>query len=143
MIMYVATGLFLYNRNGPMASAVFFLLCLPLYFLYNTFEKRQYNRHFKQFINLHFKDRIGKPIQFEFEADGIHLTDEEDNRFLYTDIEWISETSTLIIIQMKSGNAFIIPKSKIDPIGAFSTTLQDSATKASIPFNKELGWKWK
>ena len=143
MVMYVGTGMFLFSRNGPIASAAFFLLCVPLYFLYNSFERKQYQRHFTKFINTHFKERIGKPHTIDLEENGIHVVDDEDNRVAYSEIEWIAEISSQIIIQSKAGPAFIIPKNKLDNAEKFMSELAVAATMENVPFNKELEWKWK
>src|SRR5919109_3535196 len=94
MMVYVLTGLFLYSRNGPVASAVFYILCIPLYFLYNSFEKKQYLKHFKKFIHTHFQENLGRPSSIEFEENHLRAVDDEENRYGYADIEWISETTT-------------------------------------------------
>ncbi len=143
MIIYVLTGLMLYSRNGPVASAAFFLLCLPLYFLYNVFEKKQYHKHFNRFINTHFKDRIGKPSTVELREDGIHVVDDEDNWHAYEDIEEISETNALIIVQLKNGVAIILPKNKIQQKESLADKLAQAAASKNIIYNKELEWKWK
>ena len=143
MIMYVATGMFLFSRNGPIASAAFFLLCVPLYFLYNTFERKQYQRHFTKFINTHFKERVGKPNTIELDENGVHIIDDEDNRLAYADMEWIAETPAMIIIQSKPGTAYIIPKAKLDQQDDFISALSAHAMKAGVTYNKELEWKWK
>ncbi len=113
MMVIVLTGFMLYNKNGPVASAAFFLLCLPLYFLYSRFERRQYDRHFNKFIQNHFMDRIGKPASIELNDDTFQVVDDENNTYTYNDIEQVNETSTLTIIQLKSGTAIILPKERI------------------------------
>lgn len=143
MIMYVITGLFLYNRSGPFASALFFLLCLPLYFFYNAFEKKQYKKHFTRFIDTHFKDRIGQTNYLEFDDNALHITDDEENHLLFSDIESIAETGNLIMIQANNGNAFIIPKSAFEPTDAFFVKLDQITTGNNIPYQKDLNWKWK
>ena len=143
MIMYVATGMYLFSRNGPIASAIFFLLCFPLYFLYNVFEKKQYLKHFTRFINLHFTDRIGKAASIELAENNFHVIDDEDNWYAYEDIEEITETSALVIVQLKNGVAIILPKNKIQNIGSLTEKLSQMATLKNIQFHKDPDWKWK
>lgn len=143
MIMYVVTGMYLHDRNGPIASAIFFLLCFPLYFLYNTFEKKQYLKHFKKFINHHFIDRIGKEASIELAENNFHVVDDEDNWYAYEDIESVTETNALIIIQLKSGVAILLPKNKIQNVDALIEKLSQMASLKNIVLNKEPAWKWK
>ena len=143
MIIYVLTGMMLFSRNGPIASAAFFLLCLPLYFLYNLFEKKQFYRHFTRFINAHFTNRIEKPSTIELREDGFHVMDDEDNWHAYEDIEEISETNTMIIIQLKNGVAIILPKNKIKDAYKLVELLSHHAAAKKIPYHSDLTWKWK
>ena len=143
MIIYVLTGMMLFNRNGPIASAAFFLLCLPLYFMYNWFEKKQYVKHFTRFINTHFQDRIGKPASIELEDDKFHVIDEEDNWHAYEDIEEISEINEMVIVQLKNGVAILLPKNKIRDVDKLVAQLTQQTSQKKIPYNSDLGWKWK
>lgn len=143
MAMVVITGIFLYTRNGPIASAAFFILCLPLYFLYNTFERRQYQKHFTKFIRLHFQEMIDKAITLNISDIEMTIMDQEENRILFTDIESITETKDIYIIQHKDGNAFLIAKENVTPAGELSQQLTRIATDQSIPYKTDLEWKWK
>jgi len=143
MIIYVLTGMMLFNRNGPIASAAFFLLCLPLYFMYNWFEKKQYVKHFTRFISMHFQDRIGKPASIELEDERFHVIDEDDNWYAYADIEEISEINEMVIVQLKNGVAVLLPKNKITDAEELAERLNHLATVKQIPYHKDLSWKWK
>lgn len=143
MIVYVMTGLMLFSKNGPIASAVFFLVCLPLYFLYGRFEKKQYERHFSKFIQTHFSDRIGKPASIELQSESFRVIDDEDNTYTYSDIEDVNETTGMIIIQLKRGPAIILPKDKIDNSASLIQSLKESATQKNIPFQTDMNWKWR
>ena len=143
LIIYMVTGLFLFNRNGPVASAIFFMLCLPLYFLYNTFEKRQYQRHFTKFINTYFKDNLGKPASIELAENNFHVTDDEDNWHAYEDIEEIMETNSMAIIQLKNGVAILLPKNKTENAESLINDLNRISESRNILYTKDLEWKWK
>ena len=143
MFIYVVTGLFLYNKNGPIASAGFFILCLPLYFLYSGFEKKQYNRHFRKFIQNHFQSTLGKPSTISLDEENFTIQDDENNTHSYKDIEEISETGELYIIQLKSGNAILLPKKKIENNAGLSDRLKQIVSSHSIPLNQNVNWKWK
>ncbi len=143
MAMYFITGMFLWNKNGPVASAVFFVLCIPLYFLYSHFERKQYHKHFSRFIQGHYKEWMGKDITVDVEDDNIHIVDEDDTTLVASDIEWVGETGEQIIIQAKAGKAFIIPKKKLTDNQALSTKLKEMTGAAQVAYNEELAWKWK
>lgn len=142
MIMYLLMALFLYNRNGPVAAGIFLLLCIPLYFLYNVFEKRQYLKHFNRFIDTHFSTYIGKPSSIELKEEHLHVIDEEDNLYAYSDIEEIMETSELVIIQLKAGNAILLPKKKIVDHERLTSTLREKTGSFNIPYTLQSDWKY-
>ena len=142
MIIYVVMGLFLFNRNGPIASAVFFILCIPLYFFYNAFEKKQYTRHFNRFIQNHFQSLVNKPSTITFDDDAVRVIDDEDITYPVADIEEIHETGSLIMLQMKSGTAVLLPKSQITDLPALTAKL-DQLGAGGIPLYRNLSWKWK
>ena len=143
MAMYFITGIFLWNKKGPVASAVFFALCIPLYFLYGHFERRQYHKHFSRFINGQYKEWMGKDITVETEENQIQIVDEDDTTLVASDIEWVAETGHQFIIQSKAGKAFIIPKNKLNDSMSLSARLKEMAIEAQVPYNEELAWKWK
>jgi hypothetical protein len=142
MIIYVVMGLFLFNRNGPIASAVFFVLCIPLYFFYNAFEKKQYNRHFTRFIQNHFQSLVNKPSTITFDDDTVRVIDDEDITYPVTDIEEIHETGSLIMLQMKSGTAVLIPKAQITDLSSLTSKVELLEARG-IPLYRNVTWKWK
>ena len=143
MMIILITGYFLYSKNGPVASAVFFALCLPLYFVYNRFEKKQYQKHFSRFIDTHFTHYLGKPSTLELGDTNFRVVDEEDNTYNYEDIEEINETPRLVIMQMKSGLAVLIPKNKISQETPLMDTIRHKAGVYSVPVHGDTNWNWK
>lgn len=143
MMIYVLTGIMIFSRSGPIASAAFFLLCIPVYFLFNMMERKQYNKHFTRFINDHFKDRVGKPASIELQENAFRVLDEEDNTFPYEEIEYITETGEMIIVQLNNGVAILLPKARISEHADLITELKRISGLNSIPYNSELDWKWK
>lgn len=144
IIIYLITAVFLYNRNGPVAAGIFIMLCLPLYFLYGRFEKRQYTRHFNRFIKMHFQNQIGKSFFVEFNEESMRVVDEDDITYTYNDITSIEETPDLFILQLESGVAVLLPKNKIaDQTGALREKLHTISNANDIPFQTDLAWEWK
>ena len=143
MVMVLMTVYFLYSKNWPFASAVFFLLCIPLYFLYNTFERKQYLKHFNRFIDNHFTKYIDKSSTIELAETNFHVIDDEDQWHNYADIEEITDTSELLILQLKNGVAILLPKKKIDQSAELIETFKQKATQYQIAYVDQQSWKWK
>ena len=120
------------------------MLCLPLYFLHSTFERRQYNKHFGKFIQLHFKDQVDKPSYIEFNEENFRVVDNEDVNYMYKDIVEASETPDLFIIQLESGTAVLLPKNKFTAeTGMLKEKLSSLARMHNFSFHSDLDWKWK
>ncbi len=144
LFIYLIMGLFLYSRQGPYTSAIFFLLCFPMYFIYNFFEKRQYLRHFTRYIRTNYNDEIGVTTTITLDEEGITVAlGESTSKMLWTEIGDINETGSLVLIQEKSQNAIVIPKQKTSRIEELITELKQIASSNNIQYYEELNWKWK
>ena len=144
LFIYFLTGLFLYNKQGPLTSGLFFLLCLPTYFLYGYFEKRQYFKHFTKYIRANYKDEVGKQTTIDLDDAGITISiGDSSAKMLWSDIEVFNETGSIIMIQQKDQNSIVIPKQKISNLTELIAELKRIAALHSIPYQEELNWKWK
>src|SRR5688572_12808294 len=106
-VMYLVMGYYLYKNHGMMPALFFFLLCVPLYFLYNVFERKQYLKHFNKFIDYHFKDNIDRKSTIQIEDDRFLVVDDEELWHSYDDIEEVHETNQLMVVQLKNGVAIL------------------------------------
>jgi hypothetical protein len=86
---------------------------------------------------------VRKPITLEINGDNLHVVDEEEHHLTSSDVESITETPELFIIQLKAGNAFLIPKDKLTPPDDLRNQLLLLSTTAKVPFKSDLSWKWK
>ena len=144
LFIYFITGLFLYNSQGPITSGFFFLLCLPMYFLYSFFEKRQYLRHFTKYILANYRDEIGVPATITLDEEGVAISlGASQTKMPWIEISDISETGTIILVQEKSQNAIVIPKQKTQRIEELIAELKRISSSHNIQYNVELNWKWK
>ena len=115
-----------------------------MYFFYNFFEKRQYLKHFTRYIKANYGDEIGVKTTISLDEDGVSIAlGEHNTKMPWSEIEGISETGSLILIEEKSQNAIVIPKQKTARITELITELKRIASNYTIPYNEELNWKWK
>ena len=126
-----------------MPALFFILLCIPLYFLYNVFERKQYLKHFNKFIDHHFKDNIDRKSTIQIEDDRFHVVDDEELWHSYDDIEEVHETNQLMVVQLKNGVAILLPKNKIANAGVLLDKLNKEAVSRRIPVYSFPDWKWK
>jgi len=87
--------------------------------------------------------RVGKPASIEIMDDSFRVIDDEDNVYSYNDIEELTETGTLIIIQLKNGVAVVLPKDKIEASLSLMERLSQEVSERKILFTQDKEWKWK
>ncbi len=144
LLIYMATGLFIWERNGVVTGAVFFLVCLPLYFLYASMERKQYVKHISAFVNDQFKTRGDKKTTLSFSEKEIIMKDGDNESVVpMSDLEIIHEIDALYSISLSTGQAILIPKAHLASIEDTSSMLLDMAERLDIPYQRELNWKWK
>ena len=144
LLIYMATGLFIWERNGVVTGAIFFLVCLPLYFLYASMERKQYVKHITAFVNDQFKTRGDKKTTLTFGEKEIAMKDGENESVVpLKELEVIHEIDSLYSISLTTGQAILIPKQHLTSIEDTSSMLQKLAEQLDIPYQKELTWRWK
>lgn len=144
LLIYMTLGLFIWQKNGTLTGAVFFLVCLPLYFLYAYMERRQYVNHFRSFIKENFKERLDRVTVLHFTEARIEMTDGQNESIVpLTEIESIKELGILFSIFMKNGQSLLIPKEVISTTENPASFFRQLAERLHIPYHQDHDWKWK
>jgi hypothetical protein len=143
LLIYTIIGIFLWERNGMVTAAVFFVVCLPLYFIYAYMEKRQYAKHIKNYVSDLVQQRGDRKTSLALSLESIEMTDAETNTLIpRTDLESIYETSTFYTISLKNGKSLLIPKRIFTDTSAVQNLLKDMAEKFGLSYETNLNWKW-
>lgn len=144
MLIYMATGFFIWERSGVVAAALFFVICLPLYFIYSRMEAKQYKKQVELFADNRFKDRHQEKTSLDFTDQQIHMVDGDREHIVpLTDVEIIYEIGSLYSLTLSNGQGILIPKSGLTDVAGTTTMLQNLAEKLGIPYEQELNWVWK
>jgi hypothetical protein len=144
LLIYMAIGIFIWERNGVVTGAVFFLVCLPLYFLYAAMERKQYVKHIGSYVEEQFKTRGERKTTLTFGDQHIEMKDgDNESSVPYLELEAIYETGTMYSLSLKNGQGILIPKSYTNMTEDVSATLEQLADRLGIPFNQALNWKWR
>lgn len=144
LLIYMATGFFIWDRNGVVAAALFFVICMPLYFIYAYLEAKQYKKQVQIFTEDRFKDRHNQVTTLEFDDQQIKMTDgEQENIVPLHALEVIHEIGALYSLTLENGQGILIPKAQLASIPETTAMLQQLAEKLGIPYMEELNWKWK
>lgn len=143
LLIYAAIGFFIWERNGTVTAAVFFVVCLPLYFIYGYMEKRQYANHVKNYIKQLIEQRGDRKTTVDVSDDVIVITDAEKNEVSpRMDIERIVEANTFYSLSLKNGKSLLIPKRTISNPDTVQPILKRMADKFGLEYVTDLKWKW-
>jgi len=144
LLIYMAVGLFIWERNGIVTGAVFFLVCLPLYLLYNYMERKQYVTHFKTYVQDVYKDRATTTTSIDIEERIITMRDgTNESTVPLSEVEVIYEIGSLYSLALNTGQSIVIPKTNVTPDDNLSPFMKALADRLGIPYQQELTWKWK
>jgi hypothetical protein len=144
LLVYMGMGIYIWNRSGVTSAGVFFILCLPLYFIYVHFEKKQYANHFRKFVRKEYQDQLDRTATIRFEKDRIEMTDGVDEGTIpFSELERIDELATFYTLSLKSSQSILLPKQTLNASSDVRTFLTGLAEQLDIPYESNLEWKWK
>ncbi len=142
LIYLTIGGLFLGQGRTAMGLALM-VLGILWFFFYPAWERRRYYNHYRGFIREHYTERFGKTATLEIDADFITARDQgSEGRVATSEIDGIQEIPTLILVRIKGGQSFILPKNYLPAIDELKHLLQQIAAKQQIPYHTYNDWKW-
>jgi ABC-type multidrug transport system fused ATPase/permease subunit len=143
-LIYITLGLFFLFQDKISLTILFFIIGLLWFFIYPLWERRHYIKHYKSFIEEHYKDRLGRTATLEFNNDFILAKDNgSESKLLTTELEEICEISTTIFVRLKGGQSFILPKDKITDFDKVKARLKELAGHLKIKYHLDEKWEWK
>ncbi len=142
LLIYMITGMFIWQNSGPVVAAAFYLICLPFYFLYRKMEAKQYEKHIANYVKSQYQESLQHDFQLGWENQDItSSTGSGEHKLTELDLESIQELSSMYILNFRNTSALILPKSSTsDEVKSF---LQQKADALGIPFEEKVAWKWK
>ena len=143
LLIYTVTGVFIWQRNGILIAALFYVICLPLYFLYRRMESRQYEKHISNYVHQQYKDSLQQEFAMEWDDREIASSSGENiHKMPWLELESIVELSSLFVLNFRNTNALIIPKR--DPLlqDVIRTDFQAKAETLGVNYEDKLNWKW-
>jgi hypothetical protein len=142
-VAYGAFAMLFYTQGRYELMAIFFLIAVLWFFIYPSWERKKYVKHYQNFIAENYKIRIGRMTSVALNNDQFITKDNGgESKILTTETDEIIEISTLILIRLKSGQSLIIPKLKIDNIEEVRSFLKSLADSLKINYCIKEDWKW-
>lgn len=142
-VAYVLMALMFYFQGKPELMIIFFIIAMCWYVIYPSWERKKYERHYRQFISENYKIRIGRMAAISINNDCFMTKDDGgESKILTSETDEIVEIPSLILIRLKSGQSLIIPKNKIVNIDDVRFTLKVLAHLLKINYSVDDSWKW-
>lgn len=142
-ILYSIFGIFLYLYNRNILAIGFIVFGIVWYFIYPIWEKRRYVKHYRDFIRDNYNDRLGKTATLEITNDFILAKDNGSvSKVLTSEIKDICDLPQVILIRLRGGQSFIIPKNSLSDIVSVTDHLKFLAVNLNILYSNENQWKW-
>ncbi len=143
-LICVALGLLYIILGKVSGSILFFITGLLWFFIYPIWERWYYIKHYKGFIKDNYQDKLERTATLEFNNDYLIAKDNgSESKVLTTELEEICEIPTTIFVFLKAGQAYILPKDKINDIDKVKARLKELADHLKIKYHIDEEWKWK
>lgn len=143
-IVYLILGIMFLVTDDLFIGISFLLIGVLWYFLYPAWERKKYLKHYEKFTDENFKNRNAEKVTIEFSDDYIFSKDSGmESKILTSEIVEINEIPTLIMIKLKNGQSFLLPKQKIAEINKVKTRIKELADHLKVQYHTDDNWKWK
>src|SRR5690606_4137973 len=140
-VFYILFTLYLYFVNQYVTIALIFLVIGAIwFFIYPLYSRWLYKNHFKKYVKTHYQNRIGKPIEIEFNQKSIVAKDfTSESTIDITKLKELVETKDHFFIKLATDTSLIIPKRELSNHSEF----KDKITGYGTAYMNELDWAWK
>ncbi len=143
-ILYLVLGASGFYQKNLLMGVLFCVLSILWFFLYPLWERNNYIKHYKNFIQENYKNAFGKSAFLEISDQTIFIKDElSEAKVSTSEIQEIYEIPTTIFIRMKAGKTLILPKEKIATIQELKTELISLAGVLKISYVSDENWVWR
>ncbi|MBL3658317.1 YcxB family protein [Fulvivirga sediminis] len=143
-IMFVFS-FFFYQKDNMWLTLYFAIIGVIVLALYPVYLKWLYKRHYRRYIRDRFSDQFGKTITLELYEDQLISKDEDNtqSKFAYRTVDQITNLPKHFLINVKSGEALIIPKERVNDIDQLEAKLKYISDFANADYSNQQNWKWK
>jgi hypothetical protein len=143
-ILYFVLGATGFYQNNLLMGILFSVFAVLWFFIYPLWERKNYIKHYKNFIRENYKDAFGKSAILEISDKTIFIKDElSEAKVSTSEIQEIYEIPTTIFIKMKAGKTLILPKDKIASIQELKLELTKLANFLKISYVSDENWIWR
>jgi hypothetical protein len=143
-IMYISLAIFGFFTNRILISVPFLIGAVLWYFLYPFRDRKRHIKYYHQFIQEHFRERIGNKVELILTMESLETKEiGSESKYALSEVEQIVELKTTILIRLRGNKAFILPKDQITQPNELKANLQQIAEKANVIFDQFPEWEFK
>ena len=139
-IIYICFGLYLYSKNNSLkVASILGLIALLWFFLYPTYSKWRYKRHFQKHVEENYKNRVHKPVEIEVDEHALNAKDfSSESKINGTELKALIETKNHFFIKLTTDLSLIVPKHSI----VHQAEFKKRVTELGAEYVDELNWEW-
>jgi len=137
--------LFAYSISRELHSIIWLIIITTVVWIafYPFYSKYKYRKHYSNYINENYKNRVGIKGTISFDEEYFYLYDEvSESKLKIEELKEIVEIKDYFFIRNKQDLSIIIPKSK-DESNVTEEFIKRLENALKIERIKKIEWKWK
>jgi hypothetical protein len=143
-ISSLALGYILYNQDNLFLSYYFFFVGILFAFLYPTYSKWYYKRHYKKYVEETQKHNFEDISTIIFTDEAIETYEKDgSSKINLTVVEKIYEIDKYFFLRSKAEQTLLIPKYKIKDADSVRQELTKISKQINAEFISDLNWRWR
>lgn len=140
-IIYILMGLYFANKNENIGVAIIMSGIGICWFAFHPmYSKWKYRRHFKKHVEENYKNRIGKPVEIDFNGQSLNTKDVSSVSSINgSELKELIEIKNYFFIKLKMDISIVVPKHAIPNEAEF----KQRVINLGAEYVDELNWTWK
>ncbi len=140
-VFFICIGIYLSIRDNSAFGLIMFIILSTLWFVfYPKYQKYKYEKHYKNFIDENYKNRIDIITSIEFESDYVtSINKTGEGKIKTSELRKLIELRNHFFIELNDKQTLIIPKMAIAEIERFKKKIVD----LNISYEDSITWEWK
>jgi len=143
-LAYLLIGGWFLIQDKYVISVLFIVVAIAWFFVYPLWERRHYFKHYQDHIREHYAARFNQFATLTFDENNISTKDRTgESTILSTEIIGIIEIPQLIMIAIRGGQSYLLPKQRLANPDGIISRLQELSRQLNIQYKVENHWVWK
>jgi hypothetical protein len=143
-ILFAAVALFFWRSNNQPLTYYFIVLAIAAIAFYPAYHLWRYKRHCAKHVHNNVREMSDLRMSLTFGKDQFVMAGKTgESKINYSELKQVDELGTHFLLQLKNGQAVIVPKRELNDQPEFTTELHQIAADRQIYWNSETDWAWK